>query len=719
MDIMDNEELELAWKYIAYTDRSVFLTGKAGTGKTTFLRKIQELSPKRKIVVAPTGVAAINAQGVTIHSQFQLPFTPYVPGTSIGEDISKHYRVSKEKKQILRTLDLLIIDEISMVRCDVLDAIDNVLRKYRHHDRPFGGVQLLMIGDLQQLAPVAVEQEWSILKDYYSTPYFFSSNALQMIDYVTIELKHIYRQTDLRFIDLLGKIRSGVMDADALAQLNMRCIPGYVPQEGEIYLTTHNLTAQRYNEAKLNEIREEVHTFEAKIVDNFPESSFPAERLLTLKVGAQVMFIKNDSVSGKHLYYNGKIGKVVSIIGQDIKVKCKEDEEPISVTREIWENTKYSLDPETKEIKEEVEGSFQQIPLRLAWAITVHKSQGLTFDRAMLDINSSFAHGQVYVALSRCRTLEGLTLSQPLSPHSIICDRNVNDFTSRELERSRLASSQLPQMEQMYFLQLISELFDFAELNEQMRYVHRILQEHLYKLHGDLIDRYANALSVFDRSVNGVAMTFRSQYTRLAAMSPDPREDRGIDERVRKGAQYFADELTNILKCLIKDSKILIANQAVAKQYKGALEALAETFRIKTSLLSLTCEHGFGISSYLNDKAFCMLGDVPVPKKKVKEEKESTYDITLRLLKEGKSVKEIAKIREMSIGTIEGHLAKLVANGTIEIDGYVNKYNKGKILFAFAQLGSHASLADIKNILPRNISYAEIKMVKAELERKG
>lgn len=713
---MDNEELELAWKYIAYTDRSVFLTGKAGTGKTTFLRKIQEMSPKRKIVVAPTGVAAINAQGVTIHSQFQLPFSPYVPGTSISEDVNRHYRVSKEKKQILRTLDLLIIDEISMVRCDVLDAIDSVLRKYRRHDKPFGGVQLLMIGDLQQLAPVAVEQEWNILKDYYPTPYFFSSNALQMIDYVTIELKRIYRQTDLKFIDLLGKIRTGVTDADSLKLLNQRCNPGYEPQEGEIYLTTHNLTAQRYNEAKLNAIKEEVHTFEAKIIDNFPESSYPADKLLTLKEGAQVMFIKNDSVSGKHLYYNGKIGKVISINGQDIKVKCKEDEEPISVTREIWENTKYSLDPETKEIKEEIEGSFQQIPLRLAWAITVHKSQGLTFDKAMLDINSSFAHGQVYVALSRCRTLEGLTLSRPLSPQSIICDSNVHEFTTKELEHSRNASSQLPQIEQQYFLHLISELFDFSEINEQMHYVHRILQEHLYRFHEDLIEKYAEAMNAFDNSINAVATTFRSQYTRLATSSPDPREDTNLDERIRKGARYFADGLTNILKVLLKESIFKITNQAVAKQYNGALETLTETYRVKTSLLFLTAEHGFNISTYLNDKAFCLLGEIhEVKRSKEKGEKINTKEITLRMLKEGKSIKEISKIRGIGAPTIESHMATLVADGTISVDDYVNKYNKGKILFAISQLGLHATLSEIKEILPKGITYAEIKMVKASL----
>lgn len=727
---MTNPELELAWQYIANTDKSVFLTGKAGTGKTTFLRKMQEMSPKRKIVVAPTGVAAINAHGVTIHSQFQLPLSPYIPGTTIGEDINKHYRMSKEKKEIMRTLDLLIIDEISMVRCDIMDAIDNVLRKYRRHDLPFGGVQLLLIGDLQQLAPVAIEKEWTLLREHYDTPYFFSSKALQQIDYVTIELKQIYRQTDSQFIDLLGKIREDRLDPSALNLLNSRVgIPQPTSADGveTIRLTTHNLMAQRYNDAKLAAINAKEHTFEATVIDNFPETSFPADKLLTLKVGAQVMFIKNDTTSGRHLYYNGKIGKVIDIQGQEVKVKCEEDSEAISVSRDTWENTRYVIDPETKEIHEEIEGMFQQLPLRLAWAITVHKSQGLTFDRVVLDINSSFAHGQVYVALSRCRTLEGLTLTQPLQPHSIITDQLVNRFTVGELLRSQSASERLDALKDAYFVRLVDELFDFQPMKEQMQYVHRVLQEHLYRNHDGLIRQYETVLQQFDADMIQVAAKFRSQYLMLASQTQNPAEDDRLHERIGKGSVYFEEKLRALLPELLKNSKIDIGNKAVEKQYKGALEMLVLSYETELKLLHRVMDHGFSIPTFLNDKAFCMLDDIDEKPKKTsrkskkekveKPEKVDTREVTLRLLNEGKSVKEIAELRELGVPTIENHLAALVSRNSIKVDDYVSKDKQFRIRQEFLTQGMDAPLSSIKENLPSDISYCDIRMVKAEMEK--
>lgn len=730
----NNEDLEVAWQFIANTDKSVFLTGKAGTGKTTFLKRILELSPKRKVVVAPTGVAAINAQGVTIHSFFQLPFSPYIPGTTYIEDRNKRYKFSKEKKQILKTLDLVIIDEISMVRCDLLDAIDNVLRNYKNRDLPFGGVQLLLIGDLYQLAPIAVEKEWNMLKEYYDTPYFFSSMALQQIDYVTIELKQIYRQTDDQFIGILNKIRENCLDQASIDILNSRVDtnalnPNYFSAQNDdnsedkaepIRLTTHNNTSNNYNQSKLDAINKPIHTFEATIIDNFPESAYPAEKLLSLKVGAQVMFIKNDTSSGKHLYYNGKIGVIIDIVKDSVIVKCPEDEESILVTQETWENTRYVIDEETKEIKTEVEGEFRQIPLRLAWAITIHKSQGLTFNQAVVDINNSFTHGQVYVAISRCRSLEGLKLTQPINPLSIINDRSINTFIDTNISLSENSKQKLPVIEQEYFVKLIDELFDFNEITGNINYVYRILQEHLYKKHEELINQCTETIAALDQKIIQVASTFKKQYCNIIRTSEDVRTDERLQERIQKGAEYFATQVHEIFDTLLKDIKIDITNKTIAKQYKGATDNLTESIHFKSALLESIQEHGFSIQTYLNDKALCLLNDTPQKKKKakkVKEPKISTQEITLRLIREGKSIKEIADIRNLGVSTIENHLVALITKDEIDVKEFVDKDKQNKIKIAVIKYGLDAPLSQIKESLPSTISYGDIKIVLADIKK--
>ena len=401
-----NQELRTAWDFVENTGRSIFLTGKAGTGKTTFLKKVMAGSRKRPIVVAPTGVAAINAGGVTIHSFFQLPFSPYVPGAKV----ESKFDFSKEKRKIIASMDLLIIDEISMVRADLLDAIDAVLRRFREHGQPFGGVQMLMIGDLAQLTPVVTPEDERILKPYYDTPYFFGSKALQQIDYVTIQLEHVYRQQDASFINILNEVRHGHPSQEVLGKLNSRVLLSPKLGDMAIRLTTHNNLANYYNESELQKLSGPAYTYRAEIKGTFPDYSYPTAEALVLKEGAQVMFVKNDP-SGKHLYYNGRIGRVIEASEKRFTVYCEGDSEAIEVEPLEWENTRYTLNEKTREIEAEVMGTFKQLPLRLAWAITIHKSQGLTFDRAIIDANQSFAPGQVYVALSRCRTLEGLLLS--------------------------------------------------------------------------------------------------------------------------------------------------------------------------------------------------------------------------------------------------------------------------------------------------------------------
>ena len=374
----DNPQMDLARKFLEQTGINVFLTGKAGTGKTTFLRDLRQSSPKRMIVVAPTGVAAINAGGVTIHSFFQLPFGPHLPGVlRIGGE--KRMNFSKEKIAVIRSLDLLVIDEISMVRADLLDAMNDVLRRYRDWDKPFGGVQLLMIGDLQQLAPVVKQPEWELLGKYYESPYFFDSAALREAKYITLELKHVYRQSDTGFIDILNRVRENTVTPDILERLNSRYVPGFVPddKDGYITLTSHNDTARAINERRMAGLDTPPHTFSCDIEGDFPEYLFPTDRELTLKAGAQVMFVKNDP-TGLQRYFNGKIGRITRIGESKIEVALDDLAEPVEVEPGEWTNVKYTVDPQTREISETVEGIFRQYPLRAAWAITIHKSQGLT-----------------------------------------------------------------------------------------------------------------------------------------------------------------------------------------------------------------------------------------------------------------------------------------------------------------------------------------------------
>ena len=476
-----NPQLELAYDFLEYTGVNVFLTGKAGTGKTTFLRELKRRSPKRMIVVAPTGVAAINAGGVTIHSFFQLPFGPYVPGSTDtverGEKLQYTHKFNREKINIIKMIDLLVIDEISMVRADLLDAVDDMLRRYRSKNEPFGGVQLLLIGDLQQLAPVVKEDEWALLKQHYASAFFFHSKALAATRYVAIELKHVYRQQDREFVDLLNRVRENRVDAAVLGMLNRRYVPGFKPSddEGYITLTTHNHQAQRINDVKMAELSTRAYSFKAEVKDNFPTYSYPTEETLVLKQGAQVMFVKNDSSPEKR-YYNGKIGKITAINDRSIEVVGKEDGLKIQVTPEEWTNTRYTLDEETREITETVEGTFKQYPLKTAWAITIHKSQGLTFERAIVDANAAFAHGQVYVALSRCKTFEGLVLSSPVTVRSLVSDGAIDEFV-REAEQKEPNKEELQQARQSYFRELLLEQFDYETIRWRLHYLYRVLDE--------------------------------------------------------------------------------------------------------------------------------------------------------------------------------------------------------------------------------------------------
>jgi GTPase SAR1 family protein len=656
METVTNQDLQLAFDFVKYTNRNIFLTGKAGTGKTTFLHNLKKSSPKRMIVVAPTGVASINARGVTIHSFFQLPFHPYVPTFYLPENTSANkdqqndtigYKMSREKVNIIRSLDLLVIDEISMVRADTLDAIDSALRRYKAHNLPFGGVQLLLIGDLQQLAPVVKDQDWGILKKYYDSAFFFGSRALCSTDYVTIELKHIYRQNDQVFINLLNKVRDNQVGSEVLNELNKRFIPDFDPDSngGYITLTTHNSQAQTLNESKLETLPGKSHSFIASITDDFPEYSYPTTSELFLKKGAQVMFVKND-LSGEKLFFNGKIGKVQFFEDDIIVVKCPDDELPIRVEKAEWQNMKYTLDDETKEIQERVIGTFTQYPLKLAWAITIHKSQGLTFDRAIIDACSAFAHGQVYVALSRCRTLNGLVLSTKINQRSIIDDPAISGFVN-ETKQNQPGQGQLAESKKNYQRMLLNELFDFTELTRNISYCLKVVNENHGSVLGNMKETLETCLTLIKTDLIEVSEKFKPQLNGLFSGTIDAESNAPLQERVKKAAEFFSIKLETALKEILAGFRVETDNKTVRKSLSDALERTR-----KEGVKKLACLHtvrsGFMISKYLDAKGKSAI-EIPA----VISRSEKSVDDNSGIIKHSALFHQLKEWRNVKAGEME------------------------------------------------------------------
>ena len=592
-----NHELELAFDFVQSTHRNLFLTGKAGTGKTTFLHRVKKEIPKRMVVVAPTGVAAINAKGITIHSFFQMPFGPLPPDATL-----QNRRFSKKKIHIIQSMDLLVIDEISMVRADLLDGIDQVLRRYRDRTRPFGGVQLLMIGDLHQLAPIIKPDDWEILKPYYDTGYFFSSQAFQQASVLGLELTHVYRQSNQAFITILNEIRENRLSDASRQSLNKRYMPDQLPGEkdGYITLTTHNASADRINDQKLTAMKSTVFTFEAEVSGTFPEYAYPADELLTLKTGAQVMFVKNDSSSKKE-FYNGKIGTITEMDDEVIEVQCEGESSPIVVNRERWENITYTLNEETKEIEEEVLGSFSQYPLRLAWAITIHKSQGLTFEKAVIDAGSSFAHGQTYVALSRCKTLEGIVLSSKITPSGIICDQSVNHYT-KEIEENPPTQWDLDESKRTCQFALLGELFDYLPMGEHISHCLTNLTHHQKAIEGNLTDALITIQTTTLPELIRIAGAFARQLDSLMVEGQDLEANTVIQERITKACTYFLDQTQTAITSRLDEATFATDNQSVKTLIDESLVKIREELIVKRYCLR-GCKEGFTVKDFLNIRA--------------------------------------------------------------------------------------------------------------------
>lgn len=623
MNPFNNPQLQLAFEFVQFTGKNIFLTGKAGTGKTTFLHNLKKASHKRMIVVAPTGVAAINAGGVTIHSFFQLPFGPMPPGEDLSnrESHTAVKRFSRTKINIIKSLDLLVIDEVSMVRADLLDGIDGVLRRFRDRHKPFGGVQLLMIGDLQQLAPVIKNEDWDILKKYYSSVFFFSSHALMKTNYVSIELRHIFRQSDAGFIELLNRVRENRMDAATLQELNSRCIPGFNPPDSENYitLTTHNSQAQEKNESKLKALPGPEYTFDAVIEGEFPEFSYPTEKVMTLKTGAQVMFVKND-LSAEKLFYNGKIGVIENIEDDVIHVKCPGDYAAIPVTPLTWENVRYTLDEETKEIKEKLDGTFTQYPLKLAWAITIHKSQGLTFEKAIIDAQSSFAHGQVYVALSRCKTLEGMVLSTPIRSNSVKNDTTVLQYTSN-IENKTPDAAQLEESKKEYQLMLLLDLFDFTKLQRHLKYLSERCREHAESLIGDPHKAVEDIMEKGSDPLNKFPETFTSQLKQAATENTGSDIIAQFQDRIKKAGMYYSELLDTLICSPLSGLHIETDNKTVRTELTTALKLAQSEAELKRICMD-SCREGFILHSYLEVRAKGAIEKQPEKEKKTRPDKD-------------------------------------------------------------------------------------------------
>ncbi len=604
-----NTSFQLAADFVNYTQASIFLTGKAGTGKTTFLKHCKENEKKNTAIVAPTGVAAINAGGTTIHSFFQLPFTPFIPesrGFGNSETVTDRnsliakLRLTNDRKEVMQQLELLIIDEISMVRCDVLDAIDTVLRHVRsRYSQPFGGVQVLLIGDMYQLPPVAKEEEWQLLSPYYKSPYFFNSQVIESQPPVYVELDKIYRQRDEGFVQLLNKVRNNIMDKAAFDLLHSRYQPQFHPTKEENYitLTTHNNKADAINNRALNELPGTIKIFKASITGDFSEKAYPADVELRLKLGAQVMFIKND-VEKVRRYFNGRIGVVTKLDNEKISVLCNGDTVPIDVRTESWKNIRHSVDKTTNHIEENELGSFSQFPLRLAWAITIHKSQGLTFEKAIIDAGDAFAPGQVYVALSRCTSLQGMVLHSHIQNSSLHSDERISSF-SRLQKTSTEQLHVLHEAKREFQNNEIVTLFDFTGLQKELQQIIPVISVQLTSFNKEALPWILDMEKLLD-NIQAVSNKFLPQLTELLQATSLPEKNEALQKRLMAAGKHFCDTLQQ-LKEFIQRCPIITDSKLIASDFNKVITELYRKIHFRRHQMEYL-QNGFEIETYLKHK---------------------------------------------------------------------------------------------------------------------
>ncbi|HEV3325542.1 MAG TPA: helix-turn-helix domain-containing protein [Puia sp.] len=728
-----NPLFELAVQFVNQTSRSVFLTGKAGTGKTTFLKFIRENSFKKIAVTAPTGVAAINAGGTTLHSFFQLPFGPFLPapqqgwntdnpGYSDPNSLFRNIRFNAARRELLQELELLIIDEISMVRADTLDAIDTILRHFRQQPLlPFGGLQLLYIGDLFQLPPVVPTAEWELLQQHYSSPFFFDARVIAQSPPVYLELKKIYRQNEARFIHLLNNIRNNRATPEDLDTLSDYYQPDFAPPKNDNYitLTSHNNKADRINQQELSQLRGRTQSYEASVTGEFNDKAYPAEKTLSLKEGAQVMLIKNDKGESRR-YYNGKIGTIKKLAADRITLHFPDEPDDLVLEKEIWKNIRYNYDKEKDRVEEEELGSFSQYPIRLAWAITIHKSQGLTFEKAVIDAGESFAPGQVYVALSRLTALNGLVLRSRITPFSIRTDPRVIAFTENRLPDG-VVEQQLEQEQLAFISSALLRTFDWTRLSAQ-------LQDHF---DGYAHRQFPGKIAAIELAKTWLDNTLAQQDTaqkftrQLEQLLPEAETDgyQRLQQRTEAAATWFIrlidDQLLSPLQQHIGEIRI----KQKTKKYLQDLHALKmicvrKRQQIEDSLqLIAGLQKGVGATRLLagleenrrNRQSLPPPAEEPSPTPG-RPQKGNTHRISLRLYKEGIPVAEIATRRGLTATTVESHLASFIPSGEIDVKELVPEHKIAPILAAIRETGS-STLGPLKSRLGNDYSFGEIRAV--------